>query len=119
LGSFQRITALPATVADALSVSLDLDVELVAGSRWRLRALRGGYGYRTSGVMARGEMVRWAMRMWGFVPVRHTSKIVSLVEEDRWAVRPSSTRWPRVSSRRTGTSITSGRMVSARRCSTT
>jgi ligand-binding SRPBCC domain-containing protein len=82
LGSFQRVTALPAAVTDALTVSLDLDVELVAGSRWRLRSLRGGYGYRTSGVMARGEMVRWAMRMWGFVPVRHTSKIISLVEDD-------------------------------------
>ena len=32
--------------------------------------------------MARGEMVRWAMRIWGVLPVRHTSKIVQLVEDD-------------------------------------
>jgi ligand-binding SRPBCC domain-containing protein len=63
-------------------VSLDLDVELAVGSRWHLKALRSGYGFRTSGVMARGEMVRWSLRLWGLLPVRHTSKIVQLVEDD-------------------------------------
>jgi ligand-binding SRPBCC domain-containing protein len=82
LGSVQRRTHLPASVADALTASLDLDVELAVGSRWHLRTLRGGYSFRTSGIIGRGEMVRWSMRLWGIVPVRHTSKIVMLVEDD-------------------------------------
>jgi hypothetical protein len=82
LPTIRRQTHLPVAVAEALSVSLDLDVELVAGARWHARALRGGEGFRTAGVIGRGEMVRWSMRVWGVVPVRHTSRIVSLVEDD-------------------------------------
>jgi ligand-binding SRPBCC domain-containing protein len=82
LGALQLRTVLPCALGEAFSVSLDLDVELVVGARWRLRTVRGGYGFRTSGVMARGEMVRWAMRVGGVLPVRHTTKIVSLVEDD-------------------------------------
>jgi ligand-binding SRPBCC domain-containing protein len=82
LGAIERRTPLPCAPSDALSVSLDIDVELVIGAKWRLRTVRGEYGFRTSGVMARGEMVRWAMRLGGVLPVRHTTKIVSLVEDD-------------------------------------
>jgi ligand-binding SRPBCC domain-containing protein len=82
LGSLRRTTHLPSSVDQALATSLDLDVELAVGKRWRLKALPGGYGFRRSGVMARGEMVRWSMRLWGVLPVRHTSKIVQLVEDD-------------------------------------
>ena len=70
------------SVPVALSVSLDLDVELAVGARWRLRALGGGYGFRTAGQIGRGDIVRWAAWLWGVVPVRHTSKIVTLVEDD-------------------------------------
>jgi ligand-binding SRPBCC domain-containing protein len=82
MGSLELRTHLPGGVPDALNVSLDLDVEVVAGKRWHAKTSRGGYGYRTAGVMARGETVRWSMRLFGLVPVRHTSLISSLVEDD-------------------------------------
>jgi ligand-binding SRPBCC domain-containing protein len=82
LGAIQRRTLLPCAPGVALSVSLDIDVELAVGAKWRLRTVGGEYGFRTSGVMARGELVRWAMRVGGVLPVRHTTKIVALVEDD-------------------------------------
>ena len=74
-------TDLPADVATALAVSLDLDVERVAGRRHRVRAVPAGEGSRTTGRIAAGERVRWALRLYGVVPLRHTTEILELQPE--------------------------------------
>ncbi|GAB3683271.1 SRPBCC family protein [Angustibacter aerolatus] len=77
---------LPAPVDEVLRVSLDLDVELAAGARWRVRTLDRGPGWRTSGEIALGERVTWAVRLVGLVPVHHTSEIVRLEHTPAGAV---------------------------------
>lgn len=73
---------LPAPVPDVLAVSLDLDVELAAGARFGLRALPDGPRSRTAGRIGLGESVTWSLRFGGLFPLRHSSCIVELVEDD-------------------------------------
>jgi hypothetical protein len=81
LARIELETRLPCPVSTALRLSLDLDVELAAGRAWRARTVAGP-GLRTAGVIGLGEMVRWSMLVWRAVPMRHTSRIVTLVEDD-------------------------------------
>ncbi|NAZ84281.1 hypothetical protein GTR02_20980 [Kineococcus sp. R8] len=69
-------TMVRAPVGDVFDMSLDLDVERVAGRRYRVRAVEGAG--RTSGRIGLGERVRWRVRLLGAVPVTHTSAIVEL-----------------------------------------
>jgi ligand-binding SRPBCC domain-containing protein len=82
MGSIRMQTELPGRVADALRASLDLDVELTAGSRWRLRTVHHGDVFRTSGVIRERDLVRWSVRFCGVVPLRHTTLITSVVPDD-------------------------------------
>lgn len=79
--SLVRVTDLDADVPTALRTSLDLDVERVAGRRHRVRAMSRP-GTRTTGAIGEGESVSWSTRLWGVVPVRHTSVIVEVVPDD-------------------------------------
>ena len=74
-------TMVRAPVADVFEVSLDLDVERVAGRRYRVRAVEGAG--RTSGRIELGEKVRWRLRVLG-VPLTHTSHIVELERPRRF-----------------------------------
>ncbi|WP_146211039.1 SRPBCC family protein [Quadrisphaera granulorum] len=73
-------TDLPGDVATVLDVSLDLDVERAAGRRHRVRPVPAGPGSRTSGRIGAGERVRWSLRLYGLVPLRHTTQILEVVE---------------------------------------
>lgn len=64
-----------APVGEVFDVSLDLDVERVAGRRYKVAAVEGAG--RTSGRIALGEKVKWRLRLLG-VRVTHTSNIVEL-----------------------------------------
>lgn len=77
-------TDLPADVEAALAANLDLDVEVVAFARHRLRPVTGE-GLTTTGVIGDGQRVRWAARLFGVVPVRHTSRIAVLQRGPRRA----------------------------------
>lgn len=68
---------LPADVGAALRTNLDLAVETVAFARHRLRPVRGP-GLVAGGVIGDGQRVRWAARLFGVLPVRHTSEIAVL-----------------------------------------
>lgn len=72
---------LPADVATVLAVSLDLDVERAAGRRHRVRPVPAGPRSRTTGRIAAGERVRWSLRLYGVVPLRHTTEILELQPE--------------------------------------
>ena len=72
-------TDLDADVAAALAVNLDLDVEVTAFRRHAVRAVTGP-GLTSSGHVDSGGRVRWAARLFGVVPVRHTSEIAVLEE---------------------------------------
>ena len=76
------VTELPAPVSEVLDASLELDVEVVAGRRYGVRPVPAGPGSRTTGRIGLGETVTWSVRLAGVVPVRHTSRIVELVEDD-------------------------------------
>jgi ligand-binding SRPBCC domain-containing protein len=82
MGSIRLQSELPGRVDDTLRASLDLDVELTAGSRWHIRTVRRGEVFRTSGVIGERELVRWSVRLCGVVPVSHTSLITSVVPDD-------------------------------------
>ncbi len=69
---------LPADVAAVLDVSLDLGVELAAGRRHRVHPVPAGEGSRTEGRIGLGERVRWSLRLYGVVPLRHTTQILEL-----------------------------------------
>ncbi len=73
-----------APVDDVFAMSLDLDVERVAGRRFRVRAVEGGG--RTSGRIGLGETVRWRLRLFG-LPVTHTSEIIELAAPRRFVDR--------------------------------
>ncbi len=77
-------TDLPADVGAALRVNLDLDVETVAFARHRLRPVAGP-GLASGGAIGDGERVRWAARLFGVLPVRHTSEVAVLEDGDRRA----------------------------------
>jgi hypothetical protein len=79
--ALQVQTLVPAPVADVLATSLDLDVEVAAGRRFGVHPVPGGPGSRTSGRIELNETVTWAMRLFGILPVRHTSRITAV--EDR------------------------------------
>lgn len=68
-------TMVRAPLAEVFEMSLDLDVERVAGRRFKVRAVEGAG--RTSGRIALGEKVQWRLRILGF-PVTHTSHITEL-----------------------------------------
>ncbi len=70
-------TDLETDVPEALRVNLDLDVQVAAFRRHRVRPVAGP-GLRTSGHIDDGERVRWSARLFGVVPVRHTSEITVL-----------------------------------------
>ena len=72
-------TDLDADVAEALRVNLDLDVEVAAFRRHAVRPVTGP-GLRAGGHIDSGERVRWSARLFGVVPVRHTSEIAVLEE---------------------------------------
>ena len=71
----RAVTDLDADVAGALAASLDLDVEVAAGRRHRVRPVPAGPGSRTAGAIGPGERVRWSARLFGVLPVRHTSRL--------------------------------------------
>ncbi len=73
--SLTRRTALPATPAQALAISLDLGLELQVDRVHRLRIVDTGPGCSTGGAIADGQTVTWSGRLWGWVPARHTSVI--------------------------------------------
>ena len=75
-------TMVRAPVTEVFEVSLDLDVERVAGRRYKVRAVEGAG--RTSGRIALGEQVRWRMRLMGLFPVSHTSSITELERPRRF-----------------------------------
>lgn len=68
---------LPADVGAALRENLGLAVETTAFARHRLRPVRGP-GLVAGGVIGDGQRVRWAARLFGVLPVRHTSEIAVL-----------------------------------------
>ncbi|GAA0313858.1 SRPBCC family protein [Kineococcus aurantiacus] len=68
-------TMVRAPLAEVFDMSLDLDVERVAGKRFKVRAVEGAG--RTRGRIELDERVTWRLRILG-VPVRHTSHIVEL-----------------------------------------
>lgn len=70
-------TDLDAEVATALAVNLDLDVQVAAFARHAVHPVPGP-GLRTRGRIGDGERVRWSARLFGVVPVRHTSEITVL-----------------------------------------
>ena len=70
-------TDLPADVGAVLRTNLDLAVETSAFARHRLRPVDGP-GLVSDGVIGDGQRVRWAARLFGVVPVRHTSEIAVL-----------------------------------------
>jgi ligand-binding SRPBCC domain-containing protein len=74
-------TMVRAPLAEVFDVSLDLDVERVAGKRFKVRAVEGAG--RTSGRIALGEKVQWRLRLMG-LPVTHTSHIVELERPRRF-----------------------------------
>ncbi|MCI2239797.1 SRPBCC family protein [Paenibacillus sp. TRM 82003] len=78
-------TMVRGTVDEVFDVSLDLDVERVAGRRFRVRAVEGAG--RTKGRIELGERVRWRLRLFGLVPVTHTSNIVELERPRRFVDR--------------------------------
>ncbi|GAB3235026.1 hypothetical protein GCM10027586_15340 [Kineococcus gypseus] len=78
-------TMVRGTVDEVFDVSLDLDVERVAGRRFRVRAVEGAG--RTSGRIQLGERVRWRVRLFRLVPVTHTSGIVELERPRRFVDR--------------------------------
>ncbi|ABS05234.1 ligand-binding SRPBCC domain-containing protein [Kineococcus radiotolerans] len=80
-------TMVRAPLAEVFDVSLDLDVERVAGKRFKVRAVEGAG--RTSGRIGLHEEVRWRLRLWGF-PVTHTSRIVELDRPHRFVDEMSS-----------------------------
>jgi ligand-binding SRPBCC domain-containing protein len=75
-------TMVRAPVGEVFDMSLDLDVERVAGRRFRVRAVEGAG--RTTGRIELGERVRWRVRLLGAVPVTHTSEIVELEHPHRF-----------------------------------
>ncbi len=77
-------TDLPADVETALALNLDLGVETVAFARHRLRAVSGA-DLTASGTIGDGERVRWAARLFGVLPVRHTSRIAVVERTPRRA----------------------------------
>jgi ligand-binding SRPBCC domain-containing protein len=72
-------TDLDADVARALRVNLDLDVQVAAFRRHAVRPVAGP-GLRSGGHVDSGERVRWSARLFGVVPVRHTSEVAVLEE---------------------------------------
>jgi len=74
-------TMVRAPVAEVFEMSLDLDVERVAGKRFKVRAVEGAG--RTSGRIERDEKVQWRLRLFGF-RVTHTSHIVELDRPKRF-----------------------------------
>lgn len=78
-------TMVRAPVSEVFEVSLDLDVERVAGKRFKVRAVEGGG--RTTGRIALGEKVTWRMRLMGLFPVTHTSSITELDAPRRFVDR--------------------------------
>ncbi|TNM68505.1 SRPBCC family protein [Streptomyces sp. NP160] len=78
--TIEASTDLPGDVATVLDVSLDLDVELAAGRRHRVHPVPAGPGSRTSGRIGAGERVRWSLRLYGVVPLRHTTQILEVTE---------------------------------------
>ena len=74
-------TDLPADVGAALRTNLDLAVETSAFARHRLRPVVGP-DLVSEGVIGDGQRVRWAARLFGVVPVRHTSEIAVLEDGD-------------------------------------
>ncbi len=77
-------TDLPADVETALAANLDLDVEVIALARHRLRPVAGA-GLTTTGAIGDGQQVRWAARLFGVLPVRHTSRIAVVQRTPRRA----------------------------------
>jgi ligand-binding SRPBCC domain-containing protein len=75
-------TMVRAPVGEVFDAALDLDVERVAGRRFRARAVEGAG--RTSGPIQLGEQVRWRLRLAGVLPVTHTSSIVELERPRRF-----------------------------------
>ncbi|GAA4961666.1 SRPBCC family protein [Kineococcus glutinatus] len=73
-------TLVRADVEVVFNTSLDLDVELVAGRRYGVRAVGG----RTSGQLQLGEHVRWRLRLLGVVPLTHTSELVVVERPGRF-----------------------------------
>jgi ligand-binding SRPBCC domain-containing protein len=80
-------TMVRAPLAEVFEMSLDLDVERVAGKRFRVRAVEGAG--RTSGRIALDEKVQWRMRLMGF-RITHTSHIVELDRPRRFVDEMSS-----------------------------
>lgn len=74
-------TDLDADVATALGVNLDLDVEVAAFRRHAVHPVVGP-GLVAGGHIGGGERVRWSARLFGILPVRHTSA-VTVLEEGR------------------------------------
>ncbi|MGQ7297399.1 SRPBCC family protein [Quadrisphaera sp. KR29] len=79
--TIEASTDLPGDVATVLDVSLDLDVERAAGRRHRVRPVPAGPGSRTGGRIGAGERVRWSLRLYGVVPLRHTTQILEVVRQ--------------------------------------
>jgi ligand-binding SRPBCC domain-containing protein len=74
-------TMVRAPLDEVFEMSLDLDVERVAGRRYKVRAVEGAG--RTSGRIALGETVQWRLRVLGF-PLTHTSHITELERPRRF-----------------------------------
>lgn len=68
-------TMVRAPVAEVFDMSLDLDVERVAGKRYKVKAVEGAG--RTSGRIELDEKVQWRLRLLG-LRVTHTSHITAL-----------------------------------------
>ncbi len=76
-----------APLDEVFEMSLDLDVERVAGKRFKVRAVEGAG--RTSGRIDLDEKVTWRLRLLGF-PVTHTSHIVELDRPRRFVDQMSA-----------------------------
>lgn len=76
------VTDLSASVGDVLATSLDLDVEVAAARRHHVHPVPDGKGSRLRGRIGTGERVRWRARIFGVLPVRHTSVIDEVVPDD-------------------------------------
>ncbi|PRY14729.1 SRPBCC family protein [Kineococcus rhizosphaerae] len=74
-------TMVRAPLSEVFDMSLDLDVERVAGKRYKVRAVEGAG--RTTGRIALDEKVQWRLRILGF-PLTHTSHIVELDHPTRF-----------------------------------
>jgi len=80
-------TMVRAPLDEVFEMSLDLDVERVAGKRFKVRAVEGAG--RTAGRIELDEKVQWRLRLFG-VRITHTSHIIELDRPKRFVDQMSA-----------------------------